>query len=212
MIATGMGTERADEFTLREWEQAWAHTRHLETMRGQYLGFFFTAVLGVTVVAGPRLADDSLRTPGDLLTVAALALGLELLSGFLYLAVSRLNTVLGNYQAQVESISTWMFENGAALDLALQVTATPPPRPWSGASGIARSVLKSGLLGLPFLSAGVLVRSIDLSGLSAVSWCCGLAVAASVGVLVWVWLGSNAPKRASGARKGPDYSSSSVPS
>jgi hypothetical protein len=87
--------ERNVEFTMREWEQAWIHTRHLESMRGQYLGFFFTAVLGVTAFAGPRLADGSLRTPASLLTVAMLALGLQLASGFIYLAIVRLNEVMG---------------------------------------------------------------------------------------------------------------------
>lgn len=81
-------------YVMGEWEQSWIQSRHLETMRGQYLGFFFTAVLGVTAIAGPGLIDDSLRTTGSLQILAALALGLQTLTGFLYLAVTRINAVL----------------------------------------------------------------------------------------------------------------------
>jgi len=179
MLAHGMSVERGDEFTLREWEQAWAHTRHLETMRSQYLGFFFTAVLGVTALAGPRLADDSLRTSGDLLTLATLALALELLTGFLYLAVVRMNKVLGFYSKQIETISRWMLSNGAALDLTSFITADPPSHKWAGTSGTSQIVLQCGLFGLPFVSAGILARSIDVAGFSVVSLCCALALVGS---------------------------------
>ena len=167
-----MSVERGDEFTLHEWEQAWAHTRHLETMRGQYLGFFFTAVLGVTALAGPRLADDSLRSSGDLLTLAVLVMALELLTGFLYLAVVRVNKVLGFYLKQIEAISRWMLRNGAALDRTSFVSAAPPSRKWAGTSGTSQIVLQCGLFGLPFVSAGILARSLDVSGISVVSCCC----------------------------------------
>jgi heme/copper-type cytochrome/quinol oxidase subunit 4 len=89
--------DRELSYVKQEWDEAWAQSRHLETMRGQYLGFFFTVVLGVTAIAGPRLAKDSLRSADALLILAALALGLQVLSGFLYLAIVRLNAVLAYY-------------------------------------------------------------------------------------------------------------------
>lgn len=193
MLTGGMTVERGDEFTLREWEQAWAHTRHLETMRGQYLGFFFTAVLGVTALAGPRLADDSLRTSGDLLTVAVLALALELLTGFLYLSVVRMNNVLGFYSKQIETISQWMLSNGAVLDLTSFITAAPPSRKWAGTSGTSQIVLQCGIFGLPFVSAGIFARSVDVIGFSVVSFCCGLALLASCCVVAGVFLAGAPP-------------------
>ena len=52
----------ADRPALQEqiWEQVWAHSRHLETMRSQYLGFFFTAALAVAAIAAKDLAKDGL--------------------------------------------------------------------------------------------------------------------------------------------------------
>ena len=185
-----METEQGVEFTMREWEQVWAHTRHLETMRGQYLGFFFTAVLGVAALAGPRLATDSLRGSGELLTVAALTVGLELLSGFLYLAVTRLNEVLRYYMKLTVAIREWMLQNGAAFNLGDFTTPPPPPRPWAGASGIARGVVKAGLVGFPLISMGVIARSIDLSGFSLVTWFCVIALLMNFGIVVWVIRGS----------------------
>ena len=39
----------------RIWDQAWEQSRHLEVLRGQYLGFFFTAVLVARKVKGAIL-------------------------------------------------------------------------------------------------------------------------------------------------------------
>jgi hypothetical protein len=157
-------------------------------MRSQYLGFFFTAILGVTALAGPRLAADSLRTSGDLVTVAALALGAEILAGFLYISVNRVNEVVGHYTDQIESMSTWMAEQGAALDLAAFIKASKPRYRWAGTSGSAQAVLKGSVFGLPWVSAAILARALDVSGPAAVVVCCALALVLSGGVLIGVLL------------------------
>jgi hypothetical protein len=184
--------ERGIEFTMREWEEAWSHTRHLESMRGQYLGFFFTAVLGVTAIAGPRLADDSLRTSSSLLTVAALAVGLQLLSGFLYLAIVRLNEVLGYYLKIILAIKAWMLSNGAGADLRAYAETPRPPRPWAGTSGVSQRVLQVGLTGFPLVLIGALVRSVDVTGLSVTTLACSMALAMAFATGILVILGSGA--------------------
>ncbi len=101
--------------TRAEWDQSWSHARHLETMRGQYLGFFFTAVLGVTAIVGPKLDVDSERS---LVVVAALALVLEILSATLYVAVRRLNSVYHWYQQIIIAIrNETLARPPAAVDL-----------------------------------------------------------------------------------------------
>jgi hypothetical protein len=181
------------EFTMREWEQSWTHTRHLESMRGQYLGFFFTAVLGVTAIAGPRLANGALRTPSSLLTVAILAMGLQLLTGFLYLAVLRLNEVLGYYLKIVLAIKAWMASSGAAVDLNQYAEAPKPSRPWAGTSGVSQWVLQIGLVGFPVALCGTVVRSASVTGLSATTVTCAVALAVSLATAVVVILGSATP-------------------
>jgi hypothetical protein len=47
---------------LREWDEAWTHSRHLEDLRRHYLSFFFTALLGVTAFSASYLARRQLRT------------------------------------------------------------------------------------------------------------------------------------------------------
>jgi hypothetical protein len=188
-MLAAMGTERGDEFTLLRWDQAWSHYRHLEVLRAQYLGFFFTAVLAVTAFAGPQLASDSLRTSGDLLIVAALAFGLELLSGFLFLVVARLNDVLDFYLLQIQEISAWMSEDETSLDLEKFDQAPLAPRPWSDHEPIAEAVLKTGLYGFLVLSIAVLARSIDVTAPGPVIAGCGIAATMSCAVVRWVNLG-----------------------
>lgn len=185
--------ERGIEFTMREWEEAWSHTRHLESMRGQYLGFFFTAVLGVTAIAGPSLANGSLRGSSSLLTVAALAVGLQLLSGFLYLAIIRINEVLGYYLKIILAIKAWMLSSGAAVDLSPYAETPRPPRPWAGTSGVSQRVLQVGLVGFPVVLIGTVVRSVDVTGLSVTTFACSMALVIALAAVVFVVLGSAAP-------------------
>ena len=128
------------------------------------------------------------------MTLAALALALQLLTGFLYLAVVRMNKVLGFYSKQVKTISRWMLDNGAALDLAEFISAAPPSRKWAGTSGTSQIVLRCGLVGLPFVSAGILARSVDVAGFSVVTCCSALALLASCCVLGGVRLAGIPPR------------------
>ncbi len=178
---------------MREWEEAWSHTRHLESMRGQYLGFFFTAVLGVTAIAGPSLADGSLRTSSSLLTVAALAVGLQLLSGFLYLAIIRLNEVLGYYLKIILAIKAWMLSNGAAVDLSPYAETPRPARPWAGTSGVSQRVLQVGLIGFPVVLIATVARSVDMTGLSVTTFVCAAALVIAFATGAFVVLGDIPP-------------------
>jgi len=183
------GEGQSIEFTMQEWEQAWSHTRHLESLRGQYLGFFFTAVLGVTAIAGPGLADDSLRTSAALLTAASLAVGLQLVSGFIYLAVVRINEVLGYYHEIIEIIKGWMIQGGAAVDLARFVKTPRPRHPWARTSRASERVLEVGLAGFPLVLIATLVRSVEATGASFTTLACAAATALAILVGIFVWLG-----------------------
>jgi hypothetical protein len=50
-------------YLLAEFDQAWTHYRHVESMRTQYLGFFFTISLGSTALAVPTVSADALDDP-----------------------------------------------------------------------------------------------------------------------------------------------------
>jgi len=155
-------------YVMSEWDQSWVHYRHLESMRGQYLGFFFTAVLGVTAVAGPRLIDDSLRTAGSLAVVTALLAGLQTLAAFLYLAVARMNVAIGVHADRIKAIRDQMIPaSREVVDLGPFAGAPRANKPWASTSGVATHVLALALF--PFALAGALARSVQITGISVLS-------------------------------------------
>ena len=166
---------------MREWDEAWAHSRHLETTRGQYLGFFFTAVLGVTAVAGPRLADDSFGSPSSLLILAALVVGLQVLSAFLYLSVVRMNAVLSYYLRIVFAIRNEMIPASRAIvDLTPLSRPPDPVRKWAGTSNVAEDVLRLGLIGFPLMLVGTVIRAVEVMGWSTTTFFCAAALLAGL--------------------------------
>jgi hypothetical protein len=177
-----------DDAEMRVWDEAWAHHRHVEVMRGQFLGFFFTAVLGVTAIAGPGLADDSLRSAGSLLILAALAIGLQVLAGFLYLAVVRLNVVLGYYHDLIHDLGGSM-DTSPAVAARLAAGPPDPPRRWAGTSGVTQLVLALGLVLFPLVLAATVARSADLTGMSTTTTLCVAAFVASLATVALVRLG-----------------------
>lgn len=139
---------------MREWDEAWAHSRHLEDLRRQYLGFFFTALLGVTAISASYLARRHLSPSGSVLTIAALALGLQTLAVYLYLAVSRVNVVLDHYLEVVWAIRDQIALDGSSsVDLSDHRRPPSPPRP----GRLGRVILWHGAEPVLGLGAGVLV-------------------------------------------------------
>lgn len=177
---------QVEDFDLKGkvWEQVWAHSRHLETMRSQYLGFFFTAALAVTAIAAKDLADDGLKTSGSLIAFSALMLGLEVLTAFLLLAVKRIGDVLSQYRNSEQLIRGDSSEKWAQLP-------GPSEDPALSTQGAAEGVLYAALgLFLAALVAGA-IRSAEVGGgTAAVCWVAfGLGLVAAVACLGRVGLG-----------------------
>jgi hypothetical protein len=178
--------------TRAEWDQAWNQVRHFETMRGQWLGFFFTAVLGVTAIAGPRLHADSSRS---VLVIAVLALVLEAWSAALYLAVARLNEVHRYNDKIIFAIRDKTVESPpAAVDIsAYRRPPSPPRQGWAGnlasTKGASQLVLILGVDLFAFALIADLVRAATLATVSvpavalcSLASCAGIAIA---GFCVW---------------------------
>jgi hypothetical protein len=173
--------------TRAEWEQAWNQVRHLETMRGQWLAFFFTALLGVVAGAGPRLDANSSRS---LVLIAALALALETLSAAIFLAVARLNKVHHYYDQIILAIrNATITSPPAAVDLSDYVQAPAPPfggiaRVLASTKGVSQFVLLFGVAIFAATLAGDVIRVATISSIStpatvliAVAFTAGLAIA-----------------------------------
>lgn len=188
----------------RIWEQAWSQSRHLETMRGQYLGFFFTVLIGVTVVAANEIADDALRTPSSLVVFSALGLGLDLLATLLLVAVSRIGAVLRHYGAILSAIQT---EARSSLDPSKVPDWLEFPTESSGGGlarrlrstqGAAETVLQSAVLTFSASLLAPAVRSLTLGGIPpATVALCGGSLLFGVGLCAFCWWALRAPPTAS---------------
>jgi len=186
-------------YVMHEWGEAWSQSRHLELMRGQYLGFFFTAIIGVTAIAGPSLVDDSLRTAGSQLVLATLVFGLQTLAAFLFLAVSRINDVLAHYQKEIIAIRGAMIPASKDLvDLTSFTWPPKPPRRWASTSGVTTRVLQLGLIAFPTALAGTAGRIIQVDGLSAPAAFCIVLLLTSVLIAFVARLGRSDPDSSRG--------------
>lgn len=129
----------------REWDEAWSHCRHLENLRGQYLGFLFAAI-GVTALVARDLISQSFTTSGPILTVGLLAIGLHTLSAFVYLGVIRINVVLDYYLAIISAIRHQVHKSHRApVDLRPYARIPSSPR-------VARTILWHGTELVPLLA------------------------------------------------------------
>lgn len=90
-----------DVYLWKEWDETWAHARHLESARMRYLGFLFTATFAVIAV----VANGAERLPIEGTTFASLfggmVLALALLALFVQLTVERLNLIYRMYNTAI---------------------------------------------------------------------------------------------------------------
>jgi len=88
----------------KSWDEAWAQSRHLESMRSQYLGFFFTVLLAAAVFAIREGIKGEWLSSSALLLPFVLALGVELLAAVLLAFVRRIGEVLVYYTRVIAAI------------------------------------------------------------------------------------------------------------
>lgn len=188
IIARMSNRNLGDELVWREWDEAWTHSRHLESMRSQYLGFFFTALLAVTAVIASRVVKDALHSPGSLLAFAGLVLGLDALAAFLYLAVVRINEVRWYYDQIIFKIRE---EIGSNYSTPVDLTSLrlPPVPPRGRVSTVAKTVLGTAVVGCPIALIAAVVRAATVdpvSGLTVAICCVAVVFSLTIaGLVVW---------------------------
>ncbi|MFZ1926977.1 MAG: hypothetical protein WAU42_12650 [Solirubrobacteraceae bacterium] len=117
----------------KTWDEAWAQSRHLESMRSQYLGFFFTVLLAVAVFAIKEGAKGGWLSSSALLLPIVLALGVELLAAVLLAFVRRIGEVLVYYTRVIVAI-----RDDQVVDLGLNQPSWAEPWPLSNTIGPRR--------------------------------------------------------------------------
>lgn len=131
--------------TEAEWVQAWNQARHFEAMRGQWLGFFFTVVIGVLALAGPNVDIDKADSR---VLIAVLALVLEVFSVAVYLVVARLNQVHRYSDTVITAIRDGTSESATVpLEGDLARAPGPPRRGRAGKLATTKGVSEAVLFG-----------------------------------------------------------------
>jgi hypothetical protein len=173
---------------LREWDEAWTHSRHLEDLRRHYLSFFFTALLGVTAFSASYLARRQLSPSGSVVTISALGLCLQMLSAYLYLAIHRVNVVLDHYLEVVGKIRDQLRLDGSSpVDLGEHRHIPLPQREerlgrlilWHGSEALL--VLAAGIFGA--ILTGNVIRAALLAEVSSIS-----VIISACAVVLGVWV------------------------
>jgi hypothetical protein len=88
----------------KSWDEAWTQSRHLESMRSQYLGFFFTVLLAAAFFALKEGTKGGWLSSSALLFPVFLALGVEMLAAALLAFVRRIGEVLVYYTRVIFAI------------------------------------------------------------------------------------------------------------
>ena len=172
-----------DELRWRVWGESWNQSRHLETMRSQYLGFFFTATLAVVAFAAPDIAKGHLRTSASLILLAVLVFGLDLLAGFLRLAVARIGEVLARYQQVQATIQAEIVGEGVPVPSWLVLPRSSPRPRLRSTQGASAGVLRLAVAGFPVVLAFATARAFTVDDVPVIT---GLIVAAALAVATGV--------------------------
>lgn len=158
-------------FLLDQYNQAWSHYRHTESMRTQYLGFYFTVLIGSSAFALPIL-----RSSEDSPEVAAVGTSLFLvavqsMSYFACVSVVRMGSVLRHYHRAIDSLTDALEEAGAIEPAMRGVMRT------EGRLTVARGHSVSGLA--ERLMRGAMVIVALMAWTSGSVWACGASFRAT---------------------------------
>lgn len=113
------GGRTAATLMIREYDQAWQHYRHVETARSQYLGFFFTAVLGSLGLL-TNMLDDLSIVDAPMKVLGSLAIGwvLFVLSYFLFASVLKMGAVLAGYERVMALAREYFYAHADETEVA----------------------------------------------------------------------------------------------
>jgi hypothetical protein len=183
------------EVRWRLWEQAWAQSRHVESMRSQYLGFYFVVAVATGGVVAKQLVDGGTDSEASALVWASAGVVLDVVTAFVLLAVLRFGEVLTAYSQTI-----WIILERAKKDACnKELICTLPRHSAARAGPLLRSAhdgvvgaMRVSLAGLPFLTALVLIELDGLDG-AAAPICVGAVVLTFAVSAYGLWAASRYP-------------------
>jgi|GEM_PF-5377526 len=108
----------SNDLLLKEFDQAWNHYRHIEDQRSKTMNYFYTIVLGITVLFVNYFKDKNLQ----LSYVACIGISMLLLLVFIYTffaytSVRKASKVLNHYENVMEIIRKLYYKDERSLKL-----------------------------------------------------------------------------------------------
>jgi hypothetical protein len=105
-----------EKYLLNENQEAWVHYRHMENMRNQYLGFYFTILTGVSIyLSGYKLTLDSI------IGVSILIFVFYFLTLITYYSIVKIKYVLSGYESIMIKMRAQFLLGDDALQKELDV-------------------------------------------------------------------------------------------
>jgi hypothetical protein len=96
-------TPNEHELLLREYDNAWLHNRHLETLRSQYVGFFLTFLAATVAFAGSR-ASEAYGSPAKATELSVLLMSISAVTWFVSVSIRRWGVVIRHYDVVILEI------------------------------------------------------------------------------------------------------------
>ncbi len=107
----------SEQLLLREFDETWAHYRHLESTRSQYLGFFFTVTLAAIGAGIPAARSDATAHGGTLLLILVFLVVYGELARFLYVSIVKMGAVLALYDLRRDQVRTELHLDPSKLSV-----------------------------------------------------------------------------------------------
>ena len=99
-----------------EGKEAWAHYRHIEQERNQFLGFFFTLIIGVVGLYSSHCGSNRTIGVDSLILAIDITCGaLAIMSFFIYVSLKKFGAALVLYEQEVAKIRKILFAEFAAV-------------------------------------------------------------------------------------------------
>jgi len=172
----------------KSWDEAWAQSRHLESMRSQYLGFFFTVLLAAAFFAIKEGTKGGWLSSSALLLPIFLTLGVEMLAAALLAFVRRIGEVLVYYTRVIVAI-----RDDQVVDLGPDRPSWAEPWPLSNTigpqwrlrstQGASQLVLEASIVATTATLLALAIRVATLKSASSALVAFGI-VAAVMGVVI----------------------------
>jgi hypothetical protein len=144
-----------DEIVLREYDNAWQHNRHLETLRSQYVGFFLAFVTATVALVGTRVSG-AYSNPRKAAELSLFIGSASLVTWFVSVSLRRWGVVIRHYDLVILNIRRLV------LSPANETLVRIKPRSGLGIQQAAELTLLVAHLALLVSAGALLTRVISL--------------------------------------------------